>query len=434
MAALPAGEPWSSVLVIPACNETPKLLRPPPPCPGRSLLILVINESASAPAHVSAANRILATAVRDGFEPIEDQDVVSSETASPPRLFRDPKARRDVLVVDRFSPGRTMPEKGGVGMARKVGCDLALALFQKGQILSPWLHCSDGDVVLPETYFECANTGLIDDSRVAALVYPFEHVVTPATESDVALAMHLYELSLRYYVAGMRFAGSPYAFHTIGSTMAVNARHYAQVRGFPRRDAGEDFYLLNKLAKVGEIHELAGGKDCRPIEIQARRSDRVPFGTGAAVNAITGLVDPVKDFRYYHPAVFPLLKTWLKSWPAIWASRSTHIDGLAAQAEPPPAEWNTWRDDLVRSLQDIGAEKALAHAFRQSSDLAQFTRQMHTWFDAFKTLKLIHSLRNNRFSSIDYRSLVAHPDFLRYLDCDPELRAFFQSISNRIRI
>ena len=76
----------------------------------------------------------------------------------------------------------------------------------------------------------------------------------------------LYEYSLRYYVAGLTYAQSPYAFHTIGSTMAVNAEHYASVRGFPRREAGEDFYLLNKLAKVGSVHTLE--------ENNAMRSDR----------------------------------------------------------------------------------------------------------------------------------------------------------------
>ena len=108
----------------------------------------------------------------------------------------------------------------------------------------------------------------------------------------------------------MNFAGSPYAFHTIGSTMAVSAVHYAKVRGFPKREAGEDFYLLNKLAKVGSVLELDVGTDDGAIEIDSRRSDRVPFGTGAAVNKITGLADPVREFQFYDPEVFGLLKTW----------------------------------------------------------------------------------------------------------------------------
>ena len=427
-------EPWTSVLVIPACNETPELLRRPPPCPGRSLLILVINQPESAFPQVSAANRALAAAVRETMEPAWRPESAAVSTGSPIQLFRDPDARRDLLLVDRFSQGRVMPPRGGVGQARKIGCDLALALFEKGQILSPWIHCSDGDVRLPETYFECAGAHAVDDSRVAALIYPFEHVVTGDTEPDVALATQLYELSLRYYVAGLRFARSPYAFHTIGSTLAVNARHYAKVRGFPKRDAGEDFYLLNKLAKVGEVQELPSGTDCLPIQIRARRSNRVPFGTGAAVNAITGLTDPVKDYRYYDPAVFPLLKLWLKSWPALWASQSTDFGRLIPPPRPGSADAMRSRDFLVEALNEIGTVKALEHAFRQSSDLAQFARQMHTWFDAFKTLKLIHCLRNTHFSSIDYRAMLIRPEFEQYVNSDPDLAAFFQSVQGRIRI
>ncbi len=35
-----------------------------------------------------------------------------------------------------------------------------------------------------------------------------------------------------------------------GSSLGVLAPAYAEVRGFPRRQAGEDFYLLDKLAKT----------------------------------------------------------------------------------------------------------------------------------------------------------------------------------------
>ena len=45
--------------------------------------------------------------------------------------------------------------------------------------------------------------------------------------------------------------------------------------GFPRRNATEDFYILNKLAKVGSIARLAG----TPVILEGRLSDRVPIGT-----------------------------------------------------------------------------------------------------------------------------------------------------------
>jgi len=224
----------------------------------------------------------------------------------------------------------------------------------------------------------------------------------------------LYELSLRYYVAGLKYAGSPYAFNTIGSTMAVNAFHYAKVRGFPKREAGEDFYLLNKLAKVGPVLELEAGPGCEPIEIESRRSDRVPFGTGAAVNRIAGLDDPVRDFRFYHPAVFELLKAWLESWPGIWDSRSCDLEAIRLKDAPGDTVSEQRQRVLRAGLEKMKALDALAHAFRQSSDPDQFSRQMHTWFDAFRTLKLTHFLRDQALPSVSFRELRENQGFVRF--------------------
>src|SRR6185295_2791724 len=105
----------------------------------------------------------------------------------------------------------------------------------------------------------------------------FRHEATGDAALDGAHA--LYEVRLRYDVLGLASAGSPWAMHAIGSTLAVGVEAYAAVRGFPRRMAGEDFHLLAKLAKIGRVVR-AGGE---PIRLRSRSSDRVPFGTGAAV-------------------------------------------------------------------------------------------------------------------------------------------------------
>jgi len=414
---LPGQEPWANVLVIPACNEATGFLRSPPPSDGRSLMILVINESESAPRHVSLSNRALAAAVQERFEP---QWQSGNGTAGfKLSVYQDLLAPRDVLLVDRFNVGQQLPAKGGVGHARKIGADLAASLIHRKRISSSWIHCSDGDVHLPDTYFACSNAVQDTGGTYSALVYPYHHCDEQdgAGNTEVVFATQLYELSLRYYVAGMKHARSPYAFHTIGSTMAVRASHYAKVRGFPKREAGEDFYLLNKLAKVGTVLELEPGPDCKPIRIAARRSDRVPFGTGAAVNKITALSDPVTDFRYYHPAVFELLRLWLQAWPVIWQSRSSDVTDDIFPDRPG-------RQLLTKCLREMGTRKALEHAFRQSKDLDQFTRQMHTWFDAFRTLKLIHALRDNDLSSISYTTLKANHTFQLLLSEDVGLSTF----------
>jgi hypothetical protein len=336
-----------------------------------------------------------------------------------------------VLLVDRFSDGRKLPPKGGVGLARKIGVDLAVSLIDRQRIGTGWIHCTDADVQLPETYFYCSNRLEDKSSKYSALVYPFNHYddQDPTESLEVYPATRLYELSLRYYLAGMKYAGSPYAFHTIGSTMAVSALHYSKVRGFPKREAGEDFYLLNKLAKVGQVLELETDPKCDAIQIASRCSDRVPFGTGAAVTKITAFSNPVEEFRFYDPEVFELLKTWLQSLPAIWktgsAGLTTNIfsEQRADQSQPGRSR------DLLAGLKGIKAERALEHAFRQSKNLDQFLRQMNTWFDAFRTLKLIHALRDLYLPLISYTELETRPLFQHLLSRDPDLLAFHKSLA-----
>ena len=173
LAGMHGQEPWSNVLVIPACNETPEFLRTPPPSGGRSLMILIINESESASDNVSLTNQALGVAVQEQFEPQwqSDNGLAGSELS----LFRDPLAPRDVLMVDCFSKGRQLPAKGGVGHARKIGADLAASLIHARRVCSPWIHCSDGDVHLPDTYFACGNAVKDTGGKYSALVYPYHH-------------------------------------------------------------------------------------------------------------------------------------------------------------------------------------------------------------------------------------------------------------------
>jgi len=237
LAGMPRIETWANVLVIPACNESPECLRPPPVSDGRSLLILVVNQSVDASESVSQSNQTLAAEVRRRFEPVwQSREIkavagtsgaVSGAVENRPQsaltFLRDPDAPRDIILVDRFSPGHELPKKGGVGNARKIGVDLAVALFSDGYVQTPWIHCSDGDVQLPDSYFSCLGSTDTSDCGYSSLVYPFSHDPDPdgLTDRDVLLATRLYEVSLHYYVAGLKSAGSPYAFHTIGSTIAV---------------------------------------------------------------------------------------------------------------------------------------------------------------------------------------------------------------------
>lgn len=277
-----------------------------------------------------------------------------------------------VLLVDRST--HPIPKKQGVGLARKIAADLACVLIERRHLASPWLCCTDADVQLPGNYF----AALPEDTSAAACLYPFRH---QCDDSPLGRATSLYEWSLHYYVNGLKAAKSPYGFHTIGSTLAINSNHYQQVRGFPKRSGGEDFYLLNKLAKTGSIVELTAPT----ITIAARSSHRVPFGTGPAVAKILAMTYPNREFTVYNPKIFQELAQWLALMPTLWGSDSA-LEQLSPQSRC--------------ALLALGATDAIAHSRRQSKDAAGFEKQMTIWFDGFMTLKFVHALQAAGFSQV----------------------------------
>lgn len=293
--------------------------------------------------------------------------------------------RGSILLIDRTL--QRIPTAQGVGLARKIGADCAYALIMRGIVTSPWIFCTDADAELPPDYF----TAPAIHTGCSAVIYPFEHVACGDTNIDIATA--LYELRLHQYVAGLQRAGSPYAFHTLGSTLAINATHYAAAHGFPRRAGGEDFYLLNKLAKLAPVKSLQ-----QPLlQLRSRASHRVPFGTGPAVTKLAGSTDMLMLPLFYHAEGFSVLKCWLDFF-AVCARKLSdggHIE-----------QWRNWlqvhagteNSELLLQLTDTHEfEKMLFKARRQCRDAQALQRYLHTWFDGFRTLKLLHVLRDKDF-------------------------------------
>jgi hypothetical protein len=291
------------------------------------------------------------------------------------RFFSATGKNNDItfIGVDCYSEGHRLPDNQGVGLARKLGCDIACHLIHKKIISTQWIHTTDADTHLPQNYFQ-----QIDESiQSSAVHYAFQHF---GPQSIITEATSLYEKALRYYVKSLEFAGSPYAFYTLGSCIAVDANHYAQARGFPKKSGGEDFYLLNKLAKIGGIKTLTD----EPLLIDSRPSNRAPFGTGPAVNKIMAMQNPEQEFLYYHPRIFDELKHLLKEFKSLPNHADSFID---------------WQQSLSpatqKALNAINIEHLFAHLVKQAKTPEQYHYFIGEWFDAFKTLKFIHALRQN---------------------------------------
>jgi hypothetical protein len=388
---------FGHALVVPAYGETESLFRLLGSIPGGPagpvLVVLVLNARADSPAKVHEANEMVRQRLAREISP-----GVTLPGAAPMAAY--PMSGGTLLLIDRARLGHYMPAKQGVGLARKVGNDAVLALHAAGRIASPWLWNTDADVLLPRDYFE--QLAGIDPRGHACAVYFYQHRFDP--DPATAEAGRLYEISLRYYVLGLAWAGSPYAYQSMGSCLAIPAEAYAKVRGFPRKNAAEDFYLLDKLAKVSKVARLGG----TPIELEGRISDRVPFGTGRALSDLVSAKRGRAAFRLYHPLVFAHLAAWIRLMEAIARSGGDFDKPLGEL----PAGNPLLRTDLLQeALAKLKAFPAIQDAVARSGDAPTLLRHLHTWFDAFRTLRFLHLLRDSGLRSLPWRQALFEAPF-----------------------
>lgn len=297
-----------------------------------------------------------------------------------------------ILTIDKTSPKNRIPKDQGVGLARKIGCDVAVKLIERNTIKNTWIYSTDADAHLPDNYFTQAPSK--EGDSASAIVFDFAHI---SNENLIGKATKIYEQCIKYYTNELRDAGSIYGFPTLGSCLAIDTQKYCNVRGFPKKPAGEDFYLLNKLVKVGSI--INRRDIC--INIDARNSTRVPFGTGPAAQRIASLLSQNEEPYYYNPKIFKELASWLNTF-------TQEINQLPTQTFLNANDFEVKLKTIVshstpptqQALIDIHFEKFITHCQKQNKSAKQTMQHFHQWFDGFKTLKYLHALEKNNYPSV----------------------------------
>lgn len=387
---------FGHAIEVPAYAETDSLFETLASVPegplGDVLVVVVLNARADSPEEVHEANRL----ARERIAAAAPAIVLSK--APDVRLFTHPRGR--LLVIDRAVPGQYLPGGQGIGLARKIGCDLILRLHASGRLASPWIHATDADVRLANDYFE--QIADMNSETASAALYSFEHRFPE--DEDLARAGRLHEISLRYSTLGLAWAGSPYAYEILGSCLAISPWAYAEVGGFPRRNSLEDFAILNDLAKIGAIERLPG----RPIELAGRISTRVPVSTGQTLSKLVGKKGAAAGFELHHPIVFAHLAAWLRVLGAIARRRGD----LEAPLRELPRGNPYFRADLLEeALGEMGAFEAVREAVAEPGDEQTILRRLHAGFDAFQTRKLLDSLCDAGFPSLDFREALSEAPF-----------------------
>ncbi len=259
-----------------------------------------------------------------------------------------------------------LPElKGGVGAARKAGMDAFIRTLAPEDMEKSVIFSLDADTLIEKDYFVKV---LPEALKGGAVSIGFSH--QKAADEAHQAAIDAYEAYLKRYVEKLEKAGSPYAFFTVGSAFAVRCDAYLKSGGMKVREAGEDFYFLQAVAKCCGVRSI---KDAL-VHPSPRISTRVPFGTGQAVAKLlrNEKLNEIPD------GAFELLAAVLKKVDVnTLAEPEKFLAGLPLKA----AEFflkekfvEAWKRALC-NLPD--RPEARIDAFNE-------------WFDGLKTLRFLH--------------------------------------------
>ena len=362
---------YDTALVIPAYRErAASIKRLILALPERCLIILVINAPRPDPATLDCLQTLRT-----------EPQIAHGRWWTLHRLA----SGHSILIFDYCTGDHCPPTKQGVGLARKLGADAALMLFADGTLATDQIYLTDADARLPSDYLTRSWP-----PSASGVVFPFRHSLTGSAEQKTATL--LFECRLHHYTSGLAFAKSRYAFPTLGSLIGVRAEAYAKVRGVPKRSAGEDFYLLNKLAKVGDVVPLRG----QAIRLSNRQSNRVPIGTGPAMHSLVSNLQANEWPTFYAPASFQTLGLLLSALNQI-----TLPQQLGELQDPAIKHY-------IESTQLVGQ---LSNLQQSTPSHTQFQRAVDAWFDGFRQLKFIHFLRDHWHPQVPLNQVLEAPWF-----------------------
>lgn len=294
--------------------------------------------------------------------------------------------------IDCSTEGNEPPEKdAGAGLARKIGMDSALTLFDYQIKTQKIIISLDADCLITQNYIEEIQKSFINE-KINTAVINFEHQLSENTIQNLGIIN--YEIFLRHYILGLKYANSAFAFHTIGSAFAVDPEIYVKVGGMNKRKGGEDFYFLQKAGKISDVKKIENAK----VFPSSRVSWRVPFGTGPRIKRF--LENQVNEYFVYSTRSFFILKKWneiLNESKNICKNVGKDKKLIEEITFDMLLKSKSIHHELYNFLISQNFINNWQNILQNSSSEKQLSQNIKNWMDGFRTLKLIHHLRDSAY-------------------------------------
>jgi hypothetical protein len=250
--------------------------------------------------------------------------------------------------------------KGGVGEARKIGMDSFLQTLPAEKVPEALIFSMDADTLVDRSYFR-EVIRFFKENKQGGVSIGLRHYEADTPEQETAIRR--YEAYLDRYAEKLKQAGSPYAFHTVGSAFAVTGEAYIKCGGMEVRQAGEDFYFLQEVAKTSGV----GVIEQKLVFPSPRISNRTHFGTGQSVkDLLSG-----KPLSEVSDSAFDRLQRLLAT-----------ISVSALDTDTP----------LLPDKAFFEAERFFKvwPGIRRNTPATKLCQAFHIWFDGLKTLRYLH--------------------------------------------
>jgi glycosyltransferase involved in cell wall biosynthesis len=316
--------------------------------------------------------RVVINAAKDATEAVAEQNQATME-ATQEWIAKQQNKNLEIIIHNE----QTLPPKhAGVGLARKIGMDAAAKYYKESGYANGPIICLDADCTVEKNYLTSLTDHFIKHPKTPGCSINYAHPLD-GLHPQHRLGIAAYELYLRYYRQGLRWASHPAAYHTVGSSMAVRANIYLAQGGMNRRKAGEDFYFLQKIIALGDFTEIFNTQ----VNPSPRSSLRVPFGTGRAIDEwLTG--DETIRLTY-DPKVFQDLKQFFQQSHRLYQE----------QIEPDSKA-------LKEYLDEANFTQAMDKIRNNTTSAQMCQKKFFHWFNPFRALKFIHHASNHHYEKI----------------------------------
>jgi len=256
----------------------------------------------------------------------------------------------------------------GVGLARKTGMDEAVYRLNLAGNPNGIIVCFDADSVCDPNYFTEIESHFKQHPSVDGASIYFEHPLM-LPDSKMQQGIVQYELHLRYMNQALRYAHHPFAYHTVGSAMAVRMESYVKQGGMNKRKAGEDFYFLQKIIGLGRYGEI----NTTRVIPSSRVSDRVPFGTGAAMKSW----ETNNLLNTYNLKAYDDIRYFLEGVQSFYEKADPKISDNASSP-------------FLDYLNSINFEEHIHSIRSNSASFLTFRNRFFQWFSVFKVIKYLN--------------------------------------------